>query len=545
MDQARRLSNAVIGVFAFSSLLFYVANTLAELGHTTFDDAYMVTRYAKHWLAGQGFSWNPTEGPSYGITSPAYLIVITAVLGLTGCSDAMALTATSFVAGLLAAVALVALGFLVQPGERSRRTWIPLLALPAVLLLPPFPFHSLTGMETTLAMLVNTLLACAIVLAVRNRSTASLITCLLCSCLSFATRPDNGIYALLLPPLCLISDQRSRWRQAVVFSALFVLALGAGLIINKSLFGDFLPLPFYAKSSGFYEGYAGATKWNATTGLTLFGISALPCLLVVVATVSRTAMSRLLPAVFTVAATFAYFATVTQIMGQQARYYYPSLPFVFLAAFHTLFTRDRASKGDRTDGALGLRMLAGLLLMVPALSFSFQQLAAHLWERYALGLPQAASDNRTDGNGSLPEISRWKGITAMGNLLGRLPRETLLAASEYGYIGSLLPDLAIVDFVGLHDRAAARTQNPAAYVLSRKPDLIWMPHSDYTHLVDQLLRAPDFQGDYEYYPEAYLYGIALRKSSPLYGRIKGEVERQFALLYRGSRLADFERPHPP
>src|SRR5689334_2126848 len=106
--------NALIGAFALFSLAYYIKMTVGELGYTTFDDAYMVTRYAKHWLAGEGFSWNPIDGPAYGITSPAYLILITVILGLTGCSDGMALTITSFVSGLLSALTLVLLGFFVQ-----------------------------------------------------------------------------------------------------------------------------------------------------------------------------------------------------------------------------------------------------------------------------------------------------------------------------------------------------------------------------------------------------------------------------------------------
>ena len=70
------IEKALILSFALLSLAFYIKTTVGELGYTDFDDAYMITRYAKHYLSGNGFSWNPVDGPAYGITSPAYLILI-------------------------------------------------------------------------------------------------------------------------------------------------------------------------------------------------------------------------------------------------------------------------------------------------------------------------------------------------------------------------------------------------------------------------------------------------------------------------------------
>ncbi len=224
----------------------------------------MFTRYAKHWLAGEGFSWNSTDGPAYGITSPAYLIVVTVILGLTRCSDAVALAGASFSFGLLSALTLVLLGFLVQERKWSQKLWTPLLAVPCLLLVPPFRFHSLTGMETTFSLFANSLLACSIVIATRRRSTPALLLCLFSGALSFAARPDNGMYALWLPPLFFLATDRSLWRYSVRYALLFALVVGSSLIVNRYLFGDFLPLPFFAKRTGFYQGYLGAPDWDAT-----------------------------------------------------------------------------------------------------------------------------------------------------------------------------------------------------------------------------------------------------------------------------------------
>ena len=151
------IKKALIVSLALLSLALYLEATIGQLGSTQFDDAYMITRYAKHYLGGNGFSWNPVDGPAYGITSPAYLMLITAILGLTGCSDATALTFASFTAGLLAVFTLVLLGFIVQDGKWARKSWMPMLIIPCILLVPPFGYHSLTGMETTLSLLERVL----------------------------------------------------------------------------------------------------------------------------------------------------------------------------------------------------------------------------------------------------------------------------------------------------------------------------------------------------------------------------------------------------
>src|ERR1700722_14540959 len=62
-------SNALIAVVALLSLAYYIKATAGELGHPSrFDDAYMFTRYAKHWLPGEGFSWISADGAGAGST---------------------------------------------------------------------------------------------------------------------------------------------------------------------------------------------------------------------------------------------------------------------------------------------------------------------------------------------------------------------------------------------------------------------------------------------------------------------------------------------
>jgi len=127
----------------------------------------------------------------------------------------------------------------------------------------------------------------------------------------------------------------------------------------------------------------------------------------------------------------------------------------------------------------------------------------------------------------------------MTALLERMPKGVVLAASEYGIIGSHFPDMTIIDLVGLHDKIIAQGGFSAKYVFSRKPDIIWFPHSDYTHEVAEILDSDTFALRYAYYPGAYDYGIALRKTSSLFSAMKMEAEEEFLRVYSGLRMSDY------
>ena len=120
-----------------------------------------------------------------------------------------------------------------------------------------------------------------------------------------------------------------------------------------------------------------------------------------------------------------------------------------------------------------------------------------------------------------------------------MPPRVTLAASEYGIIGSRYPDVPIIDLVGLHDPVLAHNGFDAAYIMSRKPDVIWFPHNHYTGAVAALRDDRAFQRDYAYYPAVFSYGIALRKTSPLFPQMLQAVDRVFAETYPGRRLADY------
>jgi len=535
-------SDLLIVSFAFLSVTGFLIVTLGELGQSTFDDSFMFVRYARHWLAGNGFSWNTVDGASYGITSPAYLILITALVGLTNCSAAMVLTVASFVSGLLAVAVLTFLGFQIQKNEGLKRGLVPLLVVPAFILFPPFRYHCLTGMETTFSLLVNSILACAVVSLCKNRTVYSSAICILAGMLSFTTRPDNGIYVMLLPPLYLVLKDRKLLAFSVCHVVVMTILIASSLLVNKHLFGGMFPLPFYAKSQGFYEGYTGMMQWNAMKEMFVFGVAVMPFLLLLVLSLSKRAFRRVAVVLALVVMTFTYYATVSQIMGFQARYYYPSSAFVVFAAFLAFFERQKEiSAEQRIGGVSELRVFLGFLVLLPA-SVYMSRTASQLWAKHVISAPPAAEfevEYRVAADKKLPQLGWWESIKAMEQFLKLVPQDVTLTASEYGYIGAEFLDMTIIDLVGLHDKFIAHNGFSAEYVLSRKPEIIWFPHHHYTCAVAALQDAQAFKKGYEYFPGAYDYGVALHKESPRYTQIRKAFSENFSRVYPGEKVSDY------
>ena len=131
---------------------------------------------------------------------------------------------------------------------------------------------------------------------------------------------------------------------------------------------------------------------------------------------------------------------------------------------------------------------------------------------------------------ALDGLTWWEGIQQFEALMGQLPPGTILAASEYGYIGSQRPGTTILDLLGLQDRLIAQNGFSPAELFKRDPDLIWLPHPDYSRILQQILDSKEFRTEYEYYPGMYTYGIAIRRESPRF---------VFARLHPGRILSDY------
>ncbi|PIE52177.1 hypothetical protein CSA37_07980 [Candidatus Fermentibacteria bacterium] len=79
----------------------------------------------------------------------------------------------------------------------------------------------------------------------------------------------------------------------------------------------------------------------------------------------------------------------------------------------------------------------------------------------------------------------------------------------------------------------------AEFVLSKKPDFIWLPHTDYTWFRKVLLDFRIFQMEYDYYPGLFNYGVAVRSESESYHLIMEALEQEFAKQYSEKNLNSY------
>jgi len=225
------------------------------------DDAYMVLRYAKQMLAGHGHAWNPDGRQVFGVTGTLHLLLVTVLAGLLplGDSSVLALASLGFTVLALGALAFVSVGLVRSPRLREK-PWLAVAGM-WLFVLPQrlFISQALNGMDCMSALFANTLVAGAALWLGRSGEPRALAAAVGAAFLALVARPDDGIYAILTPLLAvLLGEAPQRGRLLLRLSAGLALALALYLGIAAAVFGNPLPLPFYAKSFGYFTEYTAA-----------------------------------------------------------------------------------------------------------------------------------------------------------------------------------------------------------------------------------------------------------------------------------------------
>ncbi len=504
---------------------------------TRFDDSYMFLRYANNLIAGHGHAWDAGGEQVYGSTSLLHVGVVTLLkYSLSGLTDARLLLLASALPGaLMLAMLVVTCGRFSTHRllHRHYALWagllMPTLALSGIVL-----YHHRTGMDTMLATLCNAALICFTMRAARQGTVRHVAPVVVAGYLAFLARPDNGIYATLFPVLCfLLLGSGLRGKQIVVFAASMVGVLAVDAVVKWTVFGTPLPLAFYAKQHGAYAGYANPEGPNPLLLLQTFLGVVLPFLCVILLLANRRTKPIVVVFFVPVALTFGYYFTVNQIMGVAGRFYMPSLPFFVVAAALMLDEqfREVGSKGLFRPKELLLRLTVLLLILAVG-----RQTLAHASAWYQKGLAEKAAavvprTYETPAAKPLPPVDRWEALGAMARIAEDAPRGTTIALSEHGLIGASAPQVVLIDLVGLHDRQFAMHGFFAEELFRRKPDLIWMAHYHYTHIVGSILDSKPFWKDYTFYPGAFDYGLAVRNESPHFNALSVLIDRQWKDMY--------------
>lgn len=540
----------------------WIASILGSLGAyahyvlrhqpTRVDDAYMFVRYADNLLAGHGYAWNRDGDQTYGCTSVLFLGVIALLRAtLSWLAPSQILACASAGAGALAVATIAA-----TCGRFSRSSqlkgaylgWAGVL-FPMLLFSPAFRLHAISGMDTTLSLLANSVLVFATLTWVRRGTRLALGAVVGAGLLAYWARPDNLVFVIAFPPLCLgLLAAGPRRREALRFAACVALVLLSDTAFKFWLFGDPLPLSYHAKSSGFYAGYVGASHWNPVGYLFEFAVLALPFVLAGVAAVSVRSLGLLVAFLLPVGITIGTYFTITQIMGYGARFYFPSLAFVAVCAGLVVDLEIESGVNTRSAGDWLMRGGIALLIVLGVGSAGIRQSAMAIYEARFIGTPeriQSSARFATAARRPLRPMSGWEAFVAMGRVVAALPPDTRVAMSEYGWVGAQAPDVHIVDPLGLHDAGFAHAGFSAGAFLRREPELIWFPHGDYSGIVSSILDERQFWEDYDYYPGAYLFGLAVRRQSPHRDAVLAAVRRSWRESYRNAPMKEYRAIREP
>ncbi len=304
------------------------------------------------------------------------------------------------------------------------------------------------------------------------------------------------------------------------------------------VFGDPLPLSFYAKSVGFYAGYAGASRWNPVQYLFVFVGIVAPYLAITIFFYKKDSLKLTIAFILPVLVTFTYYFFVVQIMGYAARYYFPAVPFFVVSSFLIADSYKRVEKANNAALARGKYVRLGLVLLVVFLVSrpDVQVQASKVYDRAVIS-KDTATAGVTKPPASSAKVPRrlpsWEAISSVAEIVRRLPVGAVVSMSEYGYIGAQCPDVHILDPLGLNDPVFAHKGFSCSNFLARKPDLIWLPHSDYTGITAQLVNSDEFTSRYDFYPGAFNYGLAVRRESVYYDTITALCGKALREQYGG------------
>jgi hypothetical protein len=267
--------------------------------------------------------------------------------------------------------------------------------------------------------------------------------------------------------------------------------------------------------------------------MAVFFRAAAPLVVVLVVGARRRHARALAALLLPVAATFAALFAVNQVMGHLGRFYYPSLPALVAAA--AVVSDGLWPLGLRAFAARGLFavvLLAGGSVALDA--------AGRRYEARAERQPLADIGGYTIAAAQpLPELDSWRASIEMAELAAAAPPGARLAMSEHGLVAARAPAAVIIDVIGLHDRWFSRHRFAAAELFRRRPDLIWMPHPDYTQMIRDILDSDEFWRDFDFYPDALTFGVAVRRDGDAAAALRRLFVARFAADHPGLRLDDY------
>lgn len=517
---------AALLLVGFAALLALVYISRLPVG--LWEDGYFGKRFAYNFWEHGTFSWNPSDGPLYGMTSQTLQVLGTALYVAAPQHFVVSLKAALTVAPFLTLPLLWWLAAPLQDPARStgeRRVallpWVVGLALVPVLEL------MLLGLESTLSLPV---IALSLALVLRPRRERRDIVWIVLSILGvYTTRPDA-----VLIPLCVLgglwlldltsgrgAPLAQRWARARPLSwALFGVVAGLALLLTafQRYYGTALPLPFYVKTLGITAQPAEYLQFfrieKAENALRM----AFLCFpFVYIALHHRSRSVLLLLAAAGVFCAYHCAATI-EIMGYFSRFYLPALvPLLAAAGLAQRGYQERRRWWlsacvfalycglfvaiEQIDAALHIRILPESTHYLPAIAASGVLLLGP--GRYNPLNALAVITCLLVGNTLIYPISTWKLEDDETILLRQIARRNVFKGLErlreglkprviyhtdMGAPGILFPESRVVDLDGLlNEDITLHGKHFEELCEADQPEAIFVPNPGYERLRDEIL----------------------------------------------------------
>ena len=399
------------------------------------DDAFIAFRFAENLIAGSGPVWNRGQ-PVEGYSSPLWL-------GVLAIGKAMGLPLGGWAGG--AGVAFAGLCLLLVHRATlglSDSRWAAAGATVATALVYPLYYWAPAGLETALFAALMTAAAWSLVGQSANRWAA------VAACVGVA-RPEGPVLACSLVALAGVAHGRKALRPGSVALALSPMLLW--FVFRRLYYGDWLPNTYYAKATG-------ELSLRLTAGL-IYASWALAALLVAAAGIwlAGIAHRKTLAAVAWVALEMLLVIVPGGDWMWNGRMLVPMLPALVVLAAAAI------------AGAPSRRRF--VLVLACALVWPTTAPKPGL-------LVDAFAGNRMSPLQSQEGTLAQASFAAADFIAKRYPRSALVAVNHAGALPYALPNPAL-DMTGLvdwhiaHERfGSVHRKFDAAYVLSRKPDLV-------------------------------------------------------------------------
>ncbi len=501
----------------------------------TMDDAYMFVRYADHVIHNGCLCWNVPGQPTYGLTAPAYLALVIPIRLLVPDAPGVAIIASSLVGGALA-MALLAVLLAKYVGASSvagARRLLTLFVLGSLLIGSyPLAFHFTSGMDTTFALAALTALMIGHRQNEQRPGRVLTLALGLASGLIFFVRPDLVIYSVSIAAVGVVAARDAATRRR--FGAILgvgVAMLALELLATNRYFGLPLPLPFYAKGMHSYTGrILSVYRYTSYAEYKAFVEHQWPLLVVALPSFVYLVRGRGLSAftpvelgvgVSTLAFTAYYLFFVLQILPHQARFYFPTVPALYLLAARALvlvLETDAAPvrwllRAQRTVGEharLSPRLTAsGTALIL----FGLTGVACYCARQVAAAVAEIR-DQRTFDVSVRYAATEWD-IWYRLDEISRLPNDLIMGTTEVGILSALNPQKFIIDLAGLNDTAVVRHGFQVDRLLgAARADILYLPHPDYSDMYRAITEDPWFRQNYEVFPAEQLnctLGLAIRR----------------------------------